>query len=54
MLGGRIMQTGAPVQDAFIEMIGPIGAPLFHGTPHFNRRSKHQLSPSWSLVLVPQ
>ena len=28
MLGGRIMQTGAPVQDAFVEMIGPIGAPL--------------------------
>ena len=23
MLGGRIMQTGAPVQDAFVEMIGP-------------------------------
>ena len=22
------MQTGAPVQDAFVEMIGPIGAPL--------------------------
>lgn len=28
MLGGRIMQTGAPVQDAFVEMIGPIGGPL--------------------------
>ena len=28
MLGGRIMETGAPVQDAFVEMIGPIGAPL--------------------------
>ena len=26
MLGGRIMQTGAPVQDAFVEMIGPMGA----------------------------
>ncbi|KXT78052.1 APC family permease [Streptococcus sp. DD13] len=28
MIGGRIMQTGAPVQDAFVEMIGPVGAPL--------------------------
>lgn len=28
MLGSRIMQTGAPVQDAFVEMIGPIGAPI--------------------------
>jgi len=28
IVAGRIMQTGAPVQDAFVEMIGPIGAPL--------------------------
>ncbi|KXT85802.1 APC family permease [Streptococcus panodentis] len=28
MLGGRIMQSGAPVQDAFMEMIGPVGGPL--------------------------
>ena len=35
MLGGRIMQTGAPVQDAFVEMIGPIGAPPFLTEPPF-------------------
>jgi len=28
MLGGGIMGTEAPVQDAFVKMIGPIGAPL--------------------------
>lgn len=26
MLGSKIMDTGAPVQDAFVEMIGPMGA----------------------------
>ena len=35
MLGGRIMQTGAPVQDAFVEMIGPIGLPSFLTEPSF-------------------
>ena len=36
MLGGRIMQTGAPVQDAFVEMIGPIGAPLVSYGAHIS------------------
>ncbi len=33
MLGTGILQSNAPVQDAFVEMIGPAGNGLFQSGP---------------------
>ena len=51
MLGGRILQTDASVQDAFVEMIGPVGAWIVLSEPLFLLPASTSVNPSWYRVL---
>ena len=52
MLGGGIMGTEAPVQDAFVKMIGPIGAPLVSYGALISIAVSTSVNPLWFLVSV--